>query len=67
MSVQQTPKSETSSNAGQDRGGTGGDARGGQQGAGAWGENGGQREQQRRDLLERMWRKVAGDDVNVWA
>lgn len=65
LTVQQAPKSDTARN---DTGGKSGDGTGNPSGQAGWQqEETARREQQRRELLERMWRRVAGDDVNLIA
>lgn len=65
LTVSQTPRSEGSSqsNTGSQQQQGQGDPRG--QGFGF--QDDARRDQQRRDLLERMWRKVTGDDINLVA
>lgn len=64
LTVQQAPKQESSTTTGDQRN-SGNPQQSGDQ-ASPWNQDQ-RRDQQRRDLLERMWRKASGDDVNFVA
>lgn len=67
LTVQQSPKSESSGDP-KNGNSNGQGGSGGQGQASTWQQDDSQRrEQQRKELLERMWRRVAGDDVNLVA